>query len=122
VQHRKTKIGNFLGKKQGVLEAPHESFGHTGRRHWSIRGQRTVRLAGFCKSGCASPGFTGTLADSKQGVVMTALVQALSRTFHSAKDIDSLKVIVLFCAAGLLVSLLLSTRGLDLSPGFPPAW
>ena len=49
---------------------------------------------------------------------MTAIAHALSRTFHSAKEFGSLKLIVLFCAAGLLVSLLLLTRGLDLSPGF----
>ena len=49
---------------------------------------------------------------------MTAIVHALSRTFHSAREIDALKQIALFCAAGLLVSLLLLTYGLDLSPGF----
>jgi ribose/xylose/arabinose/galactoside ABC-type transport system permease subunit len=49
---------------------------------------------------------------------MTAIVNALSRTFHSARETDSLKQIALFCAAGLLVSLLLLTYGLDLSAGF----
>ena len=53
---------------------------------------------------------------------MTAIVHALSRTVHSAKEIDSLKLMALFCGAGLVVSLLLLTRGLDLSPGFPAEW
>lgn len=66
----------------------------------------------------ASLGFTGELADLKQGVVMTAIAHALSRTFHSAKEIDSLTVIVLICGAGLLVSLILLSRGVDLGPGF----
>jgi hypothetical protein len=59
-----------------------------------------------------------TASKLKQEVVMTALVNALSRTFHSAQEIDALKQIALFCAAGLLVSLLLLTFGVDLSPGF----
>jgi hypothetical protein len=49
---------------------------------------------------------------------MTAIVQTLSRTFHSVGKVDALKQLVLFCAAGLLVSLLALTYGLDLSPGF----
>jgi hypothetical protein len=54
----------------------------------------------------------------KQEVVMTALVNALSRTFHSAQEIDALVQIALFCGAGLLVSLILLSYGVDLSPGF----
>jgi len=53
-----------------------------------------------------------------QELVMTAIVHALSRTFHSAKEIDALKQIVIFCAAGLLASLILLSYGVDLSPGF----
>ena len=49
---------------------------------------------------------------------MTAIVQALFRTFHSVSDIDVLKEIALLCGAGLLASLLALTYGLDLSPGF----
>ncbi|HEY2444435.1 MAG TPA: hypothetical protein VGI20_01685 [Rhizomicrobium sp.] len=49
---------------------------------------------------------------------MTAIVHALSRTIRSASEIDALKQLALFCAAGLLVSLLLLSYGLDLSPGF----
>jgi hypothetical protein len=49
---------------------------------------------------------------------MTAIVQRLYRTLHSVGDIDILKQIALFCGAGLLVSLLALTYGLDLSPGF----
>ena len=50
---------------------------------------------------------------------MTAFVKAVSRTFLSAVDEnETLKQIALFCAAGLLVSVLLLTYGVDLSPGF----
>ena len=49
---------------------------------------------------------------------MTALVNALSRTFQSGQEIDALKQIALFCGAGLLVSLILLSYGVDLSPGF----
>jgi hypothetical protein len=54
----------------------------------------------------------------RQEVAMTAIVQVLSRTFHSAQEIDVLKQIALFCGAGLLISLLLLSYGVDLSPGF----
>jgi hypothetical protein len=49
---------------------------------------------------------------------MTAIAHALSRALQSAGEFDALKQIALFCGAGLLVSLLYLTYGLDLSPGF----
>ena len=49
---------------------------------------------------------------------MTTIAYTLIRTFCSASDIEALKQIALFCGAGLLVSLLALTYGLDLSPGF----
>lgn len=49
---------------------------------------------------------------------MTAIVHALSRTFRSAREIGALEQIAIFCGTGLLVSLLLLTYGVDLSPGF----
>ena len=49
---------------------------------------------------------------------MTAIAEALSRAFISVTEIESLKQIAMFCGAGLLVSLLMLTYGLDLSPGF----
>ena len=49
---------------------------------------------------------------------MTAIADKLIRTFHSASEIDALKQIALLSGAGLLVSLLALTYGLDLSPGF----
>ena len=60
----------------------------------------------------------GSAVRLKQEVVMAAIVHALSRTFQSAREIDALKQVALFCAAGLFVSLLLLTYGVDLSPGF----
>ena len=49
---------------------------------------------------------------------MTAIAQALSRALVAAGDIEVLKQLALFAGAGLLVSLLLLTYGIDLSPGF----
>jgi hypothetical protein len=48
---------------------------------------------------------------------MTAIAHTLIRTFRSAREIDVLKQIAMLCGAGLLVSLLALTYGLDLSPG-----
>jgi ribose/xylose/arabinose/galactoside ABC-type transport system permease subunit len=50
---------------------------------------------------------------------MAAIARVLSRAFPDTHiQIDVIKQLVLFCAAGLLVSLLLMTYGLDLSVGF----
>jgi hypothetical protein len=49
---------------------------------------------------------------------MTAIARRLSRAFVAASEIEVFKELVLFCAAGLFVSLLMLTYGLDLSPGF----
>ena len=49
---------------------------------------------------------------------MTAIVHALSRAFVGITDIVVLKQLLLFAAAGLFVSVLMLTYGLDLSPGF----
>ena len=50
---------------------------------------------------------------------MTAIARVLSRAFPATQgDIETLKTIAMFCGAGLVVSLLLATYGVDLSPGF----
>jgi len=49
---------------------------------------------------------------------MTAIVQAVFRTAHSVREVHPLTQLLMFCAAGLFVSLLALTYGLDLSPGF----
>jgi hypothetical protein len=50
---------------------------------------------------------------------MTAIARALSRRLPgSQSDVETLKTIGMFCGAGLLVSLMLASYGLDLSPGF----
>jgi ribose/xylose/arabinose/galactoside ABC-type transport system permease subunit len=51
-------------------------------------------------------------------VTMVAIAHALSRAFQSANEFDVLKQVALFCTAGLLVTLLCLSYGLDLSPGF----
>ena len=45
---------------------------------------------------------------------------AIAKAFSSITPVtlDSLKTFALFCAAGLFVSLLFASYGLDLSPGF----
>ena len=50
---------------------------------------------------------------------MAAIARAFARAFPTTSiQADTLKQLVFFCAAGLFVSLLLITYGLDLSPGF----
>ena len=49
---------------------------------------------------------------------MTTIASALSRAFITIRDVVVLKQLVLFAAAGLLVSVLMMTYGVDLTPGF----
>ena len=50
---------------------------------------------------------------------MTAIGRAVSNVFRSAtNDNDAFRQIALLSAAGLFVSLLMLTYGVDLSPGF----
>lgn len=50
---------------------------------------------------------------------MTAIARAFSKVFpHTAFEADTLKQLLLFALAGLLISVVLMTYGLDLSPGF----
>jgi hypothetical protein len=51
------------------------------------------------------------------GDQMIAMTKAAVRVFGSASDSEILKQIALLCGAGLLVSLLMLTYGIDLSPG-----
>ena len=49
---------------------------------------------------------------------MAALAQALSHATGIQIDVETLKPVAMLCGAGLLVSLMFATYGLDLSPGF----
>jgi hypothetical protein len=49
---------------------------------------------------------------------MTTIARVLSRAFITINDVEVLKQLVLIAAAGLFVSVLMMTYGLDLSPGF----
>jgi hypothetical protein len=54
---------------------------------------------------------------------MESQMATIARVYHwafpkSSVEAEGLKNIILFCAAGLFVSILLMTYGLDLSPGF----
>ena len=49
---------------------------------------------------------------------MTAIARALSRAFMTVSEVEILKQLLLFCLAGLFVSVLVMTYGIDLSPGF----
>lgn len=48
---------------------------------------------------------------------MAAIARALSRALVSAAEAETIKQLLLFCLAGLLVSVLMMTYGIDLSPG-----
>ena len=49
---------------------------------------------------------------------MAAIARALDRALGIQVDIETLKTLAIFCGAGLTVSLLLASYGLDLSAGF----
>ena len=49
---------------------------------------------------------------------MTTFVRALSYVSRTDIETEPLKMIAMFCGAGLLVSLLFASYGLDLSAGF----
>ena len=49
---------------------------------------------------------------------MTMIARALSRVFITINDVEVLKQLALIAAAGLFVSVLMMTYGVDLSPGF----
>jgi hypothetical protein len=47
-----------------------------------------------------------------------AIARVLSRFSGTDVEVATLKTIAIFCGVGLLVSLLVASYGLDLSPGF----
>jgi hypothetical protein len=49
---------------------------------------------------------------------MAAIAKALSRISGTQIEVETLKTVLMFCGVGLVVSLLLVSYGLDLSPGF----
>jgi hypothetical protein len=49
---------------------------------------------------------------------MAAIARVLSRATGTDIDVEIVKMLAIFCGAGLLISLLLATYGLDLSEGF----
>ena len=49
---------------------------------------------------------------------MTVLAQALDRVLGNPFSVEIPKQLLMFCGAGLAVSLVLAGYGLDLSPGF----
>ena len=49
---------------------------------------------------------------------MTVIARMLSRAIITFNDVEIFRQLVLFCAAGLFVTLLMQTYGVDLSPGF----
>jgi hypothetical protein len=49
---------------------------------------------------------------------MTAIARVVSSASGTPVDIETLRTVLLFCGAGLAVSLLAASLGLDLSPGF----
>jgi hypothetical protein len=50
---------------------------------------------------------------------MSALIQALSRLSSTASNVDiTWQVLTIFCLAGLVLSLMCATHGIDLTLGF----
>ena len=49
---------------------------------------------------------------------MAAIARALSHVSGTQVDIESLKIVAIFCGIGLGVSLIAASYGLDLSEGF----
>jgi hypothetical protein len=49
---------------------------------------------------------------------VAAIAKVLSRASGTDIDVETLKTIAILCGAGLFVSLLFASYGLDLSPGF----
>ena len=49
---------------------------------------------------------------------MSELIQTLSRESGAAVGTATFRIIAIFSGAGLVVSLLAATHGIDLSPGF----
>ncbi len=49
---------------------------------------------------------------------MTAIARALSRVLVTVDDVEIVKQLLLLSLAGLFVSVLIMTYGVDLSPGF----
>jgi hypothetical protein len=49
---------------------------------------------------------------------MATIARVLSRATGTQVDVETRKTIVIFCGAGLTVSLLLASYGLDSAPGF----
>ena len=49
---------------------------------------------------------------------MAAIARALSHATGTDVDVEIVRTLAIFCGAGLLISLLLATYGLDLSAGF----
>jgi hypothetical protein len=56
--------------------------------------------------------------ENRMGSNMVAIARALDRAHPAPGDIETLKQLGLLAGAGLLVSLVLMSYGLDLSPGF----
>jgi hypothetical protein len=48
---------------------------------------------------------------------MTTLVRALNSVLETNFEIETLRTVAIFCGAGLVVSLLFATYGLDAGPG-----
>jgi hypothetical protein len=49
---------------------------------------------------------------------MVAVARALSRALRIRLDVETLKTLAIFSGAGLLMSLLVAMKGVDISAGF----
>jgi hypothetical protein len=59
-----------------------------------------------------------TKSSFSPGASLAAAARVLYRAPGVQAEVETLKAVAIFCGAGLVVSLLLATNGLDMSPGF----
>jgi hypothetical protein len=49
---------------------------------------------------------------------MAAIINAIRKATENSVDVETLKVVAIFCGVGLAVSLIVASYGVDLSWGF----
>ena len=129
VRNRKGMLqqGFCFGPFASILECPrHVRFGWQSRKRrlFVVRKQRRhlvpiIWLTGEPAHIHARPtALSMARAPTHGGHGMTAIGRAFSRAIVTLNDNEILKQLALLCAAGLFVSLLMLTYGVDLSPGF----
>jgi hypothetical protein len=96
-----------VGERQRSLAYPLHHKLVLGDLLHSVEGESQLPINGPAR-------FVAVTGDRK----MAALARTRARAFGTDVGVEALKIIAIFCGAGLLVSLAFASYGLDLSPGF----